>query len=293
MAVVQSVLEKPAARLHQPLLQLAAERAGLQRSLRVHSPEGKQQSSAWKWILSQTGEAAGVDYLWCASHFLVISAMAAWELVVYSQKICTALAPRTCIFNPPVAGVNFRCSLPLRTGVMTPSAILVTCGQSRAASTAGIALGITVECRPLNFAPSSSPRTWLTISSSRGFGRGGHHVHGDGRIERRQPFKQQKRARRRARVVEIIEAQRADSIGDWQRQRIRAHPENVLEGDAERFQILLQSLEAEPDVFVAIAENHLQAAQHNLRRVHQGDLRIIRIFRESRRIHELHGGGGR
>jgi hypothetical protein len=44
--------------------------------------------------------------------------------------------------------------------VITPSPILVTCGQSRAASTAAIALGMTVEWRPLNFGPFNNPRVW-------------------------------------------------------------------------------------------------------------------------------------
>jgi hypothetical protein len=39
---------------------------------------------------------------------------------------------------------------------------LVTYAQAFAASTAGIALGITVECLPLNFAPFSNPLVWLT-----------------------------------------------------------------------------------------------------------------------------------
>src|SRR5580704_10669721 len=53
--------------------------------------------------------------------------------------------------------MNLRCSGPDLSGVITPKAILVTCGQSRAASTAGIALGMTVECLPLNFAPFRRP----------------------------------------------------------------------------------------------------------------------------------------
>ena len=63
--------------------------------------------------------------------------------VVYSQKIWTACVPRTCIFNPPLIGVNFRRGWPARSGVMTPRAILVTCGQSLAASTTWTAVGIT------------------------------------------------------------------------------------------------------------------------------------------------------
>jgi hypothetical protein len=42
--------------------------------------------------------------------------------------------------------------------LMIPSAILVTCGEALAASTAGIAVGITVECLPLNLDPLRSPR---------------------------------------------------------------------------------------------------------------------------------------
>ncbi len=45
---------------------------------------------------------------------------------------------------------------------MTPKAILVTCTQSLAASTAGMALGMTVECLPLNFAPFRRPFSWPT-----------------------------------------------------------------------------------------------------------------------------------
>src|ERR1700689_2261193 len=59
--------------------------------------------------------------------------------------------------------MNLRCSSAARTGVITPKAILLPSGQSRAASTAGIALGITVECLPLNFAPFRRPFSWLTI----------------------------------------------------------------------------------------------------------------------------------
>ena len=45
-----------------------------------------------------------------------------------------------------------------------PNPILVTWGQAFAASRAGIALGITVECRPLNFEPLSSPFAWLMFN---------------------------------------------------------------------------------------------------------------------------------
>ena len=92
----------------------------------------------------------------------VISSMTASGLVVYSQNTCSAFVPRTRIFKPPLTGMNLRCSAPDLIGVMTPRAIFVTCSESLAASTAGTALEITVECRPLNFGPFRRPLRWLT-----------------------------------------------------------------------------------------------------------------------------------
>ena len=58
---------------------------------------------------SQTGSPLTAER---ASHFRVISSITSSGRVVYSQNTCTAWAPRTCIFKPPLTGVNFRCSGP-------------------------------------------------------------------------------------------------------------------------------------------------------------------------------------